>query len=191
MPSLFGVAFFCVIQIQNKFKIKILLLKLLFSITKNDLLMNNATKIKEQILNQIIKIIDGKIETAKRAIELARESRDNETKCTVGDKYETGRSMMQMEMEKNRVQLNKTLNLKNELSQINLHKKNDRVTLGSLVIATNGNYFIAIGIGKIEVANETIYSISLASPIGKLLNNKKVGDKFIFQEKEIIITEIV
>ena len=153
--------------------------------------MKNATKIKQQILNQIIEIIDEKVETAKQAIESARESRDNETKCTVGDKYETGRSMMQMEMEKNRVQLNKTLNLKNELSQINLNKKNNRVTLGSLVVATNGNYFIAIGIGKLMADNEIIYSISLASPIGKLLNNKKVGDKFKFQEKEIIITEIV
>ena len=99
--------------------------------------------------------------------------------------------MMQMEMEKNRVQLNKTLNLKNELSQINLHKKNDRVTLGSLVVATNGNYFIAIGIGKLIAGNEIIYSISLASPIGKLLNNKKVGDSFKFQEQNITILEIV
>lgn len=153
--------------------------------------MNNSTKIKEQILNKIIEIIDQRIETANRAIASAKESRDNETKCTVGDKYETGRSMMQMEMEKNRVQLNKTLNLKNELSQINLHKKNDKITLGSLVITTNGNYFIAIGIGKLIAENKTIYAISLASPIGKLLNNKKVGDSFKFQGKEIAIAEIV
>lgn len=153
--------------------------------------MNKTTEIKESIFNRIIEIIDERIETTKRAIESARESRDNETKCTVGDKYETGRSMMQFEMEKNRVQLNKTLNLKNELSQIDLHKKNEKVTLGSLVIVTNGSYFISIGIGKLEVANEPIYSISLASPIGKLLNNKKVGDEFKFQGKEITITEIV
>jgi len=152
--------------------------------------MNKSTKIKEQILTQIMEIIDDRIETTKQAIESARESRDNETKCTVGDKYETGRSMMQFEMEKNRIQLNKTLNLKNELSQIDFHKKNDRVTLGSLVTVTNGIYFISIGIGKLEAANETIYSISLASPIGKLLNKKKVGDTFKFQEKENTITEI-
>ncbi|MBT3385797.1 MAG: 3-oxoacyl-ACP synthase [Prolixibacteraceae bacterium] len=152
--------------------------------------MNKTGEIKKLIFDQIIKNIDDRIETLKLAIESARESRDNETKCTVGDKYETGRSMMQFEMEKNRIQLNKTLNLKNELSQIDLHKKNERVTLGSLVVATNGNYFISIGIGKLEVANEIIYSISLASPIGKLLNNRKAGDKFSFQGKEITITEI-
>ncbi len=153
--------------------------------------MNKIIQIKESIFNQIMEIIDDRIETIKLAIDSARESRDNETKCTVGDKYETGRSMMQFEMEKNRVQLNKTLNLKNELSQINLHKKNNKVTLGSLVNVSNGSYFISIGIGKLEVANKTIYSISLASPIGELLNNKKVGDKFEFQGKEITIIEIV
>ena len=82
-------------------------------------------------------------------------------------------------------------NTKNDLLQIDLHKKNDRVTIWSLVITTNGNYFIAIGIGKLIVENETIYSISLASPIGKLLNNKKVNEKFKFRGKGITILEIV
>ena len=153
--------------------------------------MNNSTKIKEQILDKIIEIIDERIESTKKAIASARESRDNETKCSSGDKYETGRTMMNFELEKSRVLLNKTLNTKNDLLQIDLHKKNNRVTIGSLVITTNGYYFIAIGIGKIEVANETYYSISLVSPIGKLLNNKSAGDKFKFQGKEITITEIV
>lgn len=147
--------------------------------------------IKEKLHQKILNILDKKIEVAKRTIEAAKESRDNETKCTVGDKYETGRTMMNFELEKSRVLLNKTLNTKNELLQIDLHKKNDKVTLGSLVFTTNGNYFMAIGIGKIEVANATYYSISLASPIGKLLNNKKVGYKFQFQEKEITVLEII
>jgi len=153
--------------------------------------MNNSTKIKEQILDKIIEIIDERIESTKQAIASARESRDNETKCSSGDKYETGRTMMNFELEKSRVLLNKTLNTKNELLQIDLHKKNDKITIGSLVITTNGNYFIAMGIGKIEVANATYYSISLASPIGKLLNNKKANDKFKFHGMEIIILEIV
>ncbi len=153
--------------------------------------MNKTNNIKQQILSQIIEIIDQRIDSTKQAIASARESRDNETKCSSGDKYETGRTMMNFELEKSRVLLNKTLNTKNELLQINLHKKNDKVTLGSLVATTSGSYFIAIGIGKIEVENKIVYSISLSSPIGKLLNNKKVGDKFKFQGKEVSISEIL
>ena len=153
--------------------------------------MNSALKIKKQILTQIIEILDERIESIHQTIDSTKESRDNETKCSSGDKYETGRTMMNFELEKNRVLLNKTLSLKNELSQIDLHKKNEAVTLGCLVKVNNGSYFISVGIGKLEVANEIIFSISLASPIGKLLNNKKVGDKFKFQGKEITIFEII
>jgi transcription elongation GreA/GreB family factor len=99
--------------------------------------------------------------------------------------------MMNFELEKTRVLLNKTLSIKNDLLQINLHKKHDKVTFGSLVFTNNGNYFISIAIGKIEVANETFYSISLASPLGKLLNNKVNDDIFSFQKKEITILKIV
>ncbi|NOR74946.1 MAG: 3-oxoacyl-ACP synthase, partial [Draconibacterium sp.] len=95
------------------------------------------------------------------------------------------------ELEKSRMLLNKTLNTKNELLQIKLHKKNDKVTLGSLVITNNGNYFIAIAIGKIEVANKIYYSISLSSPVGKILYNKNMGDQFQFQKRNFTILKIV
>jgi len=153
--------------------------------------MNNSTKIKKQILDKIISIIDERIESTKLAIASAKESRDNETKCSSGDKYETGRTMMNFELEKTRVLLNKTLSTKNDLLQIDLHKKHDKVTFGSLVFTSSGNYFISIAIGKIEVANDIFYSISLASPIGKLLNNKTKDDIFSFQNRDITILKIV
>jgi transcription elongation GreA/GreB family factor len=152
--------------------------------------MTKTTNIKQAIFTQIMAIIDKRIDSAKQAIASAKESRDNETKSSVGDKYETGRAMMQMELEKNRVQLNKALKLKNELEQIAPHKKYNKVEFGSLVLASNGTYFISTAIGKLVVDEKTIYSISLASPIGKLLYNKKAGDKFKFQGKEISILEV-
>lgn len=153
--------------------------------------MNKTANLKESIFNEIIKIIDERINSANQAIASAKESRDNETKSSVGDKYETGRAMMQMELEKNRVQLNIALKLKNELEKINLNKKYDTVEFGSLVTASNGIYFISIGIGKLDVENETVFCISMASPIGKLLHSKKTGDTFKFQGKEINISEII
>lgn len=152
--------------------------------------MTKTTNTKQATLSQIMAIIDERINSAKLAIASAKESRDNETKSSMGDKYETGHTMMQMELEKNRVQLNKALKIKNELEQIDPHKKYNRVEFGSLVIASNGTYFIFIAIGKLDIKDKTIYSISMASPIGKLLHNKKTGDKFKFQGKEISILEV-
>lgn len=146
--------------------------------------------IKEQIFQEIISLLNQRIELARLAIDAAKESRDNETKSSVGDKYETGRTLMQLEVEKNRVQLNKTENLKNELLKIDLHKTFEQVEFGSLVISSQNNYFISSAMGKIEINGDIYYCISLASPIGKLLQNKKVNDTFRFQGKDELIKDI-
>ena len=153
--------------------------------------MNERKDIKQSFFNHLIELVNKKIEDALRSIDSAKESRDNETKSSVGDKYETGRTMMQFELEKNNLQLNKAIQLKNELAQIDLQKNYKQVEFGSLVFTDKDIYFISVGLGKIEINNNSCYSISLASPFGKIIYNKRVGDKIRFQEKEITITELV
>ncbi len=121
---------------------------------------------------------------------MAKESRDNESKSSVGDKYETGREMINIEIEKLNMQLGKTLILKNELSKITLEKQFKVVEPGSLVFTNNINYFISFGLGKIEVGNRSFFCISLESPIGKTLKGKKAGDIIKYQNNEMIIKEI-
>ena len=150
----------------------------------------NYTQIKALILNRLNEIIDEKAAIIRTEIQLAHETRDNETKSNVGDKYETTREMMQLEIEKNLVQLHKFEILKNELSKIDVYKTNKKVEYGSMVITSENKYFISIGLGKIEIENDAVYCISLNSPIGKILNNKKAGEKVNFQEKSITITNI-
>lgn len=146
--------------------------------------------IKQAILNTILTNLDDKIDALKQSIISAKESRDNETKSSVGDKYETSRTLMQTEVEKNRVQLNKTELLKAELSKIDIHKSFDQVEFGSLVKTNQINYFISAALGKIELAGEIYFCISLASPIGKLLHTKRVGNTFVFNGKVDTIVEI-
>lgn len=146
--------------------------------------------IKEQLLQKLFSILDEKIEMANRAISTSKESRDAETKSSVGDKYETGRTLMQMEVEKNRSLRSKTLLLRAELQKIDLNQGKDKVEFGSLVITTQNNYFISSALGKIELENESYYCISMASPIGKILFNKRTGDQFSFRNKTFEITEI-
>ncbi|WP_303917631.1 GreA/GreB family elongation factor [Draconibacterium sediminis] len=145
---------------------------------------------KEKLFLKIMALIDERIESAQMAIALAKESRDSETKSSVGDKYETGRTLMQQEVEKNRVQLHKTERLKAELENIDLKKKFDKVEFGSLVSDGKNLYFIATALGKIEVDGKNCFCISLASPIGKALQNKAVGDKVSFMGRTIEIMAI-
>ncbi|WP_297087865.1 GreA/GreB family elongation factor [uncultured Draconibacterium sp.] len=135
-------------------------------------------------------IIDERIERAQLAIASAKESRDGETKSSVGDKYETGRTLMQQEVEKNRVQLNQAERLKTELGNINLRKKHSCVEFGSLVNCKQNTYFISAALGQIEVDGRTCFCISLASPVGQALRHKKVGDTVNFRGKSITILTI-
>jgi len=156
----------------------------------NDNILND-NQLKSLILNRLKEIIDEKASIIRTEIQLAHETRDNETKSNVGDKFETTREMMQIEIEKNLIQLNKFEILKNELLKIDVHKTHNKVEYGSMVFTSENKYYISIGLGKIEVNNELVFCISLNSPIGKILLNKKAGEKIIFQGKEINILKII
>lgn len=152
--------------------------------------MDLAIKIK--LYEHCKSVIEKQIVTAQNAIASAEESRNNETKSSVGDKYETGRAMMQNEIAKNQAQLAKATQFKMELAQIIPDKKNEIVEQGSLVMTNHGNFYIInTGLGKIKLEDITYYAISLASPIGHVIGHKKVGDELSFQNRKYVIKEII
>ena len=146
---------------------------------------------KGDLLNQLNTLLNKKIDSLNKAIKETIESRDLQTKSSAGDKHETSRAMMQIELDNLSMQLKKNNALKFELSKIDLSKKHQVVDCGSLVLTNEGSYFVSIGIGKIIVDNNTFYCISLGSPIGKQLYNKKIGDSFSFMNKELLIKKIL
>ena len=150
----------------------------------------DKTKLKIKLYEACLNAIGQRIQTAQTAMQSAEESRNNETKSSVGDKYETGRAMMQNERERNKVQLINAMQLKQALQQIDPGKKYDKVQVGSLLKTNQGYYFVAIGLGKIALENETFYVISPKAPLGIYFMNLVVGSKTVFQNREYIIEEI-
>lgn len=147
-------------------------------------------KIKQQIFSRLMETLDEKIAIAKREIESATESRNSDTKSSAGDKFETGREMAQMELNKSEALLARTRKLKKELSLIKLDKKFEKIEFGSLVLTNQENYFISFGMGKITIENIDYYAISLASPIGQTLRHKAIGDIVAFQGRKILVDGI-
>jgi len=145
---------------------------------------------KHLVIEQLNRLLDEKIAVLRNNLASQIEARNNEDKCTVGDKYETGRAMTQMELEKTQAQLNKTEDLKTTLSKIDLKTELQKVEFGALVKTGKGNYFFSIAYGKIEVNGESIFCLSPVSPIGKVLSGKQAGDKVLFQGQEIQVKTI-
>lgn len=152
--------------------------------------MDNLSDIKSLVLDKMIEQLDEKIDTLHVAILSAKESRNSDTKSSAGDKYETGRAMIQMEIEKNEIQLDKTLKSKHDLSQISYQCTYSLTEFGSLVKTNRGIYFLSIPHGKINVSNTDVYCISMASPIGQAMVGKDEGNEFMFQNNKFVIERI-
>ncbi len=154
--------------------------------------MKNGKILKQHIISYLIDLIDQRIDTFKVAVQNARESRDNDTKSSMGDKYETSRSMVQMEIEKLRKQLDQNIFQKDELNRINLNEKHTKVQHGSLVYTNRGLYFLSVGWGKLDIKEDmTCYCISIVSPLGQAMVGKGAGEEFLFQERDMLIERVV
>ena len=131
-------------------------------------------------------MLDKKIKTVQESISYIQEARNNETKSSAGDKYETSRVMMQAELDKQNLLLQQFLQQKNVFLKIQRTKPSEKIDFGSWVETNQGNYLIAVGIGKVK----EVFVISLASPLGKALKGLRIGDKTSLQNKEYKITTI-
>lgn len=147
-------------------------------------------KIKIELFSLCKEYVEQKIEAAHEAIDNVQASANEETKSSSGDKYETGRSMMQLEIEKYSSQLNEGYKLNKVLSQIDYTKTYSKVVPGSLVITDKCNFFISISAGKLKIDENEYTAVSYSSPIGQALANKEVNDKVEFRDKIFRITEI-
>ncbi len=120
----------------------------------------------------------------------AQEAANNETKSSAGDKHETGRAMAQLETEKLTTQLTEAIKIEQTLQQINPNLTNQQVSLGSLVVTDSGNFYLAAGLGKIEMENSTYFVISTAAPIAQQLIGLTKNNSFTFNDKKYNIVEV-
>jgi hypothetical protein len=148
-------------------------------------------EVKVKLIELIKEDLKKKIQEMQRDFQLARESRNSDTKSSAGDKFETGREMMQKEMDKCSMMIDLYQNQWNTLDQIKLKNRSKFVDQGSLILTDKGNYLLSIGLGKIEVERESYFIISIDSPIGSLLKGKGIGDIIVFRDNNIKITNIV
>ena len=145
---------------------------------------------KKRVVDFITLLIKDKTKLLKFELDSINKEKNNLKKSSAGDKFEISRALMQTEYDKIHNQL---LILKNQLraiKSISLSDKKKKVGVGSFIKTNKSFYFISIGLGKQIIDNNAINIISLSSPIGKLLNNKKKGDKIVFNYKEELIENI-
>ena len=150
-----------------------------------------SAAIKQQLYALCLAFINERIRSAKEAIQLAQSSANDETKSSAGDKYETGRAMAQLEIEKNGSQLAEAMKQRESLEKIQPDHYSSEVQTGSLVVTNQGNFYISISAGKLLAGGVEYFAISPVSPLGARLLKQVSGASMIFNQKEFLIREIV
>ena len=145
-------------------------------------------QMKSELLEIIHQKISEKIQKLEQLIAETRAS-NNDTKSSMGDKYETSREMLQQEINNLQIQMNEHLKSQQILKNINPnpHKV---VSLGSWVETNKGKFFIAISLGEILFNQEKVFVISTESPLAKAMNGKKTGESFVVNNLSQIIKNI-
>ncbi len=146
--------------------------------------------LKHQLYDLCVGYVSKKASDIKQVIDDAVDAANNEEKSSAGDKYETGREMMQQEIELNTARLKELNKQKEILDRINPTIKNVSAQLGALVHTNNGWYYLSIGGGQLKIENKTYYAISASSPIGEVLFGKKTGEEFVLNGKKFVVEQV-
>ncbi len=144
---------------------------------------------KQKLWQICMERVEKRIKDYKEEINLIKESIESNDKGSSEDD-DSGNGKLLNDLEKNMTYLNDAHKTKEHLSQVKTNIESSSVVLGSLVITNQMNFYLASGMGKIELEDGIYYAISLNSPIGLLLKNKVVNDSFEFNQNKYTIIDI-
>jgi len=141
---------------------------------------------KKSLHSLCLQLLEEKMAEVKNQISELNQSFADEGKSSAGDKHETARAMAQLEVEKLHQQLHQFESQINVLKKLNPDFHSETIQTGSLIRTDKGNFYIAIPLGKVD---DTMV-ISAASPLGKEMIGKKVGDDVVFNKTKYEIRKI-
>ncbi len=151
------------------------------------------TELKSQLFKHCHEFVNKRIENLNAAITNSQESANQESKSTAGDKHDTSRAMMQLEVERLSAQLANAEKMLIELKQAE-HLQSEKNNLAGKIIQTDyAAYFVAVAAGKISVNDKDYFIVSSDSPVVSEIKKRRKapdGEFFELNGKQIRIAEI-
>jgi transcription elongation GreA/GreB family factor len=145
---------------------------------------------KQALLEYGLRNVEERISQMQEEIKQVQASANEETKSSAGDKYETQRSMAQLEVQRITQQLMALEKQRHALRALARTRVEGTVIPGSLVATSQGIFFISISLGRVELDLQPYYLISPDSPVGKLLTGKRAGESISFNRQRYDILRV-
>ena len=146
---------------------------------------------KGRIVAEIDVLLKNKMTELERVINEVQQSANQESKSSMGDKYETGRAMAQNEVFMLQTQLASLRQDFETIHTIDFSISIDKIIQGSLVETSTGWFLLSIGLGKITVEGNSLFCISLNSPLGQVLKGKAAGEAYVINGKTNKVINII
>ena len=139
--------------------------------------------LKEKIIEEISNKLEYKISEVEEELNLLTKDKNEITKSSAGDKFETSRATIQSEYDKVSINLIKLKDQLRKIKLISFTSKPQKIGYGTLVKTSNSMYMVSIGYGKLTLGSKDVYVISPISPIGRKLIDRQEGESISFNSK--------
>lgn len=145
---------------------------------------------KKEIHQFVEEFVQSRIDSSLEQLNELQQSKEGDTKSSAGDKFETSREMLQQEEDKIKRMLLQGYKMKQDLDALNPEESKPTIGAGSLVKTNRGSFYMSIGIGKLPIDNESVFCISMGSPIGLLLKGQAAGNDVSFNGNTFSIQQV-
>lgn len=146
---------------------------------------------KPQILDMSITRLKERMVSLEEELAHLRDSSSEETKSSMGDKYETGREMIMQEQQKVSGQIQQAKAQLQLLRSIDPERQYDQVQFGAQVITPLGYYFISTSLGAIRAGSQQVFLVSAKAPVAQAMLGKKKGEMFEMNGRSFIIDQVI
>ncbi|MFP4042073.1 MAG: hypothetical protein ACLFPH_07330 [Bacteroidales bacterium] len=150
--------------------------------------MEDKIALKKKIHEKCLSTLEHSAETTRKRIEELQE--DANMTEEEHDVFDGTRNKLLSQRDIYAGQLQNIINEIQVVNNVNSGKLQDKVDFGAVVKTNKQNLFIVTGLGKIEVDGEQYFVISRDVPIYKVMEGKKKGDTFEFNNNKFEIKDV-
>ena len=139
---------------------------------------------KKALIEYMKELLDERMQVAWKAMEAAQDSANDQSKSSAGDKYETARSMGQLDRNMHARQYEQVRQERVVLEKIGESESLTRGAVGALLETSAGWFFISVSLGAVKFNDQTVLAVSSSSPVGISFLGKEAGGQFQFLNKQ-------
>ena len=150
-----------------------------------------SLSIRERVVAALEAAMKEGLERAQAGFQELQGSLEGESKSTAGDKHETGRAMVQMEMEQAALRLSRVEGMVRQWQSLAPARGRKEVRPGSVVCTDHGGFVIGVARGAFDVPELGLWrAISADAPLAQALQARGPDSAVEFRGKQWNISSV-